>query len=141
MEVPVNYFAVLLAGIASMAVGFFWYSKAGLGKPWMQLKGYTDATLKTAQAAMGKLYAISFVMSLLMAYMLAHVAYLSDAFFAKGMLHAGLSSAFFIWLGFVMPVQLTNQIFGEKKWKLFGIDTGYQLASLVVMGLIIGWMG
>ena len=107
----------------------------------MQLKGYTDETLKAAQAGMGKLYAISFVLSLLMAYMLAHVTQLSNAFFGSGILHAALSSAFFLWLGFVMPVQLTGQIFGEKKWKLFAIDTGYQLASLLVMGLIIGWMG
>lgn len=136
-----NYLAVLLAGIASMTVGFFWYSRVGFGKPWMQLKGYTETTLKAAQAKMGKLYALSFIMSLLMAYMLAHVTYLSNAFFDQGVLHAALSSAFFLWLGFVLPVQVTNQIFSDQKWKLLAIDTGYQLAAMLVMGLVIGWLG
>lgn len=141
MELAISYIAVLLAGVASMAVGFFWYSTLAFGKPWMQLKGYTEETLKATQAEMGKWYAVSFVGSLLMAYILAHVAHLSDAFFGYGLLPAALSSAFFMWLGFVMPVQLTQQIFGEKKWKLLAIDTGYQLASLLAMGLIIGLIG
>jgi hypothetical protein len=29
-------------------------------------------------------------------------------------------------------------LFGKEKWKLFFIDAGYQLASLTVMGVIIG---
>lgn len=135
-----NYIAVVLGAIASMAIGFFWYSQAAFGKQWMQLKGYTEQTLKAEQAKMGKLYAVSFVMSLLMAYMLAHVAALSSAFFEKEMLNSALSSAFFLWLGFVFPVQVTQQIFGEKKWKLLSIDTGYQLASLLAMAVVIGWM-
>lgn len=140
MEVPVDYVNILLAGIASMAVGFLWYSKLVFGVPWMQLKGYTPETLKVAQAKMGKLYAISFVLSLLMAYMLSHVTVLSTVFFGNNVLQAALTSAFFMWLGFVMPVQFTAQMFGEQKWKLFGIDTGYQLASLLAMGLLIGWL-
>lgn len=42
-----------------------------------------------------------------------------------------------MWLGFVMPVQVTNQIFGEKKWTLVGIDSGYLLTSLLTMGVVI----
>lgn len=140
MEVAVNYTAVLLAGVASMAVGFFWYSPAAFAKPWMKLKGYTKESLKVEQAKMGKFYAISFAMSLLMAYMLAHVAFFSDYFFGQGLLSAALSSGFFSWLGFVFPVQVTAQIFGEKKWKLLAIDTGYQLVAMLVMALVIGWM-
>lgn len=141
MEVEVNYLAVLIAGVASMAVGFFWYSPAAFGKPWMKLKGYTKEGLKAEQAKMGKFYALSFLMTLLMAYMLSHVAFFSNYFFGQGLLSAALSSGFFSWLGFVLPVQVAAQIFGEKKWKLLAIDTGYQLASLIVMALIIGWMG
>lgn len=46
-----------------------------------------------------------------------------------------------MWLGFVMPVQVTTTIFSDKKnWKLFAIDTGYQLVSLLGMGLVLGMM-
>lgn len=53
----------------------------------------------------------------------------------------GLTSAFWMWFGFVMPVQTTTPIFGDKKWQLLGIDTGYQLVSLLGMGLVIGCLG
>ena len=39
-----------------------------------------------------------------------------------------------------MPTQVTAQIFGEKKWKLLAIDTGYQLAWMLLAGVIIGLM-
>jgi hypothetical protein len=35
-------------------------------------------------------------------------------------------------------VSLTAQLFSGKRWSAFLIDAGYQLASLVLMGLILG---
>lgn len=137
MEVQVNYVAVLLAGVVSMALGFLWYSPMVLGKQWMEEKGYTQESLKKAQAAMGKLYGVSFVMSLITAYVLSHVMTLSQNFLQYSTLQTGLTTAFWMWLGFMMPVQLTATIFGSKKWKLLGIDTGYQLVSLMAMAVVI----
>jgi hypothetical protein len=140
MTIEVNYVTVLLAGVVSMAVGFLWYSPLVLGKPWMKERGYTAAALKKAQAGMGKMYAVSFVLSLITAYVLAHVMTLSEHFFQYPIVQTGLTSGVWMWLGFVMPVQATAAIFGDKNWKLFGIDTGYQLVSLLVMGLVLGWL-
>lgn len=138
--IEVNFFEVLLAAVASMAIGFFWYSQAFLGKPWMKEKGFTKESLKKAQAEMGKLYGLSFVIALISGYVLAHVMGLSSAFYGYSAVQTGLTSAFWMWLGFMMPVQVAATIFGEKKWKLLGIDTGYQLASVLAMGLVIGLM-
>lgn len=137
MEVQVNYVAVLLAGVVSMALGFLWYSPMVLGKQWMKEKGYTQESLKKAQATMGKLYGVSFVVSLITAYVLSHVMTLSQNFLQYSTLQTGLTTAFWMWLGFMMPVQLTATIFGSKKWKLLGIDTGYQLVSLMAMAVVI----
>ncbi len=125
----INYLGVILAAFASMIVGFLWYSKMIFGKQWARFKGYTKETLKKAQAGMGKLYGLSFVMTLLMAYVLAHVMILSNSFYGYGMLQTGITSAIFMWLGFIMPVQATGEIFGAKKWNLFAINTGYQLVA------------
>ena len=138
--IEVNYVAILIAAVASMAVGFLWYNPILFGKAWMKEKGYSAEELKREQKKMGKYYGISFVLALLTAYILNHVMVLSENFFHYSMLSTGLNTAFWMWLGFVMPVQAADQIFGEKKWKLWGINTGYQLAALLVMGLIIGWM-
>lgn len=140
MNVEVNFLAVLLAAVASMAVGFLWYSPLLFAKPWMKLMGYTEKSLKEDQAKMGKMYAISFVAALVTAYVLYHVMSMSENFFHYPWLSTGLISAFWMWLGFVAPVQLTDVIFGKKPRKLFYINTGYQLAALLAMGLVMGLM-
>lgn len=140
MEVPVNYLAVIIAGVVSMVIGFIWYSPFVLGKPWMKEKGYSAEALKKEQKKMGPFYGVSFLLSLIMAYTLSHVMYFGANYMQTSFQAAGLTSAFWMWFGFVMPVMATGQIFGEKKWKLFGIDTGYQLASLLAMGAVIGFM-
>lgn len=137
VNIEINYLAVLLASIISMVVGFLWYSPLILGKQWQKEKGFTDESLKQAQKEMGKLYGLSFVVSLLTAFVLSHVMTLSENFFHYSMLTTGLNTAFFMWLGFVMPVQLTTTLFGNKSWKLFGIDTGFQLAALIGMAVVI----
>ena len=139
--IEVNYLAVLVASVASMVVGFIWYHPAVLGKPWMALSGRTQADLEKEKKEMPKVYGISYVLSLITAYVLFHVMTLSLNFFNYAPLMTGLTSAFWMWLGFMMPVQATGTLFGDKKWKLFGINTGYQLASLLVMGLVLGYLG
>lgn len=136
--INVNFLAVLVSAIASMIVGFAWYNKAFFGNEWMKLKGYTDKSMKEAQKEMGKLYGLSFAGGLVMAYVLSHVMTLSANFYSYVPLQTGLTTAFWMWLGFILPVQMTNTIFGDKKWKLLAIDTGYQLASVLVMGAVLG---
>lgn len=140
MGVEVNYLTVLIAAVASMVVGFLWYSPFILGKPWMKERGMSKDDLKKAQKEMGKWYGLSFVVSLITAYVLFHVSVLSMNFFHYPKLQTGLTTAFWMWFGFIMPVQLTATIFGNKNFKLFGIDTGYQLASVLAMGAAIGFL-
>jgi len=137
MEINVNILAVLLAGVASMMVGFGWYSPAILGKQWMKERGLTKDSLQKGQKEMGKLYGLSFVVSLITAYVLAHVMALSVNFYGYSLVSTGLITATWMWLGFVMPVQVTATIFGSKNWKLLAIDTGYQLASLISMAVVL----
>lgn len=145
MEVQVNYLAVLLAGVASMVVGFVWYSPMLFGKEWAKLMGFTNESIKKAQKEMGKWYTVSFVLALVTGYVLSHVMTMAMNFFNYSPVSTGLTSAFWMWLGFIMPVQATGVIFGKDKgkgeWKVFGINTGYQLVSLLVMGVVLGLMG
>jgi hypothetical protein len=138
MDVQVNYIAILLASVVSMAVGFLWYSPVMFAKSWMKLMGYTAESMEKAKKSMGKMYTLSFVASLVTAYVLAHVMVLSENYFHYSSLVTGLSSAFWMWLGFVAPVQMTDVLFGGKKWDLFVINTGYQLVALLGMGVTLG---
>lgn len=140
MNVEINMLEILAAGVASMALGFLWYSPKILGKQWMKEKGLTQESVKKAQKEMGKLYALSFAVSLITAFVLFHVMTLSENFSHYPMLKVGFATAFWMWVGFIMPVQLTATIFGHSNWKLFGIDTGYQLVSLVAMAVVIAFL-
>jgi dipeptide/tripeptide permease len=75
LNVEVNYLAVFVAAVVSMILGFAWYSPLILGKPWMKAKGFTSESLKKAQEKMGKMYALSFVVALITAYVLSHVRF------------------------------------------------------------------
>lgn len=140
MDIEVNFLAIFLSGVAYMAIGFAWYSALLFGKPWMKIMGYTEKILKEKQKKMGPKFALSFLAALVTAFVLSHVTTMSVNFFGYARLTSALTSAFWMWLGFMMPVQLTDVIFEEKPVKLFAINTGYQLTALMAMGIIIGLM-
>lgn len=140
MNVEVNFLSVLLAAVASMVVGFLYYSEAVVGKSWMKAQGLTKADVEKGKKTMGPYYGLSFVLALISAYVLFHVMAMSENFYEYDRVMTGITSAFWMWLGFIMPVQATSEIFGKKKWNLFGINTGYQLVSLLTMGVVLGMM-
>jgi hypothetical protein len=140
MNVEVNFLTVLIAAVISMIIGFLWYSPFLFAKPWMKLMGYTSESMKSAQKGMAKMYLISFIVTILTAYVLYHVIVMSMNFFHYDSLSTGITSAIWMWLGFIMPVQITSVIFGKESWKLFFINTGYQLAAVLGMGVTIGLM-
>jgi len=49
----------------------------------------------------------------------------------------GMLVGLHVWLGFVATVQLTGALFSKQSMKLFGINTGYQLVSYLVMSAIL----
>lgn len=137
----VNLLAVFGVGVACMAIGFLWYSPFLFAKPWMIAMGYDPedkARIAEMQKKAGPLYGISFLASLLSAFVLGKIIFhLAIATSLYGM-KAGLA----VWAGFVMTVQLTDKLFTNRPWKLFFINTGYQLVCYLVMGAILGkWVG
>jgi hypothetical protein len=48
-----NWFAVLLAFISSMVIGFVWYMPAVLGRRWMAAIGKTEEDLKNISGGAG----------------------------------------------------------------------------------------
>ena len=133
----VNIWAVLVCAIATVVVGFLWYSPALFANPWMKLMGHDPndkAKIAEMQKSAGPSYGMSFVASLLSSFVLGKliaVAGFSTAF-------DGLKIGLVVWLGFVTTVQLTSALFSHQPNKLYMINTGYQLVCYVVMGAILG---
>lgn len=132
-ETYMNQLMVFLAAAAGMVLGFLWYSPLMFGKPWMRLMGLTKNSTEKAKNKMGKLYLLSFIATILTSYMLAILIKTIPAL----TLLEGVQLAAMIWLGFIAPIQFTEVVFGGKPFTLYLINTGYQLASMLVMGGIL----
>lgn len=135
MDIPVNYLAVLVAAVANMVVGSFWFGPL-FGKQWVKLSGIKMGGEKSSMTGS---YVTAFISSLVIAYVLSHFIWLT----AIGMggevtLNSAMTTAFWAWLGFVATVGTGVVSWEGKPWGYWGITVGYWLVALVVMGAIIG---
>lgn len=132
----INFVGVFVAAIATMILGFLWYSPILFANPWMRLMGYDPndkAKLAEMQKGAGKTYGIAFIASLVSAIVLAKII---DVTSVNTILY-GMKIGFAVWLGFVATVQLTGALFSKQPTKLFLINTGYQLICYLAMGAIL----
>ena len=132
----INIWGVLVAAVATMIIGFIWYSPMLFAKPWMRLMGIDmndKAKLAEMQKGAGKLYGMSFVASVVSAVVLAKIIDITTV----NTIPYGMKVGFAVWIGFVATVQLTGTLFSKQPIKLFLINTGYQLVCYLAMGAIL----
>lgn len=136
--VPVNYLAVLAAGILSVVIGSLWYGPL-FGKEWMRMmKIKMPAKMDDAmKKEMMKSYTLTTLASLVMAYVLSHTLVFASTYMKVEGISVGWSTGFWMWLGFVVPVSLNSVLWENKPWKLFGINVGYHLVNLLLMGSVL----
>ena len=131
-DADINYLAVILGGVAAQPLGALWYSRAAFGPTWMRLRRYSEADVQGG----GRVgYAVAFLASLLVAYTLARLVDMVGA----DSVGDCIAVAAFVWAGFAAAVQATQIAFSTTRSPtLFAIEGGYQLASFVVIGAIVG---
>ena len=131
--VSINYLAVLAAAVASMVVGFLWYGPL-FGKMWISLMNFDKKKMQEAKKkGMGKMYALTFLTSLIMSYVLAHfVAYVQAMTIAGGAV-----LGFWLWIGFFATTQLGMVMWEGKPVKLYVLNTLHYLVTLIVMASIL----
>lgn len=135
MNVEVNWLAVVLAMVSSMVIGAVWYAKGVFGKDWIKL-ARIDA--KLLDEANPKAIGVTVVVSLITAYVLAHVAFLSNNFFGNSFLQDSLTTAFWLWLGLTAARFITHDVFEHRPTKLTVINIAHEFVTLMVMAIIIG---
>lgn len=137
MEVAINWWAVILAAVAAMIVGSVWYTPKVLGNRWMKLVGKKPKDLeKMGWWPMG----VAVIVSLLTAYILAHVTFLSHTFFHNSYFEAAISTAFWLWLGLTAARIWLHDAFEGRPWQLTLMNALYELVSLEAMAVILGLM-
>jgi hypothetical protein len=128
--VQFNYPAVLAAAVVSFVVGGAWYSPLLFARVWMKEAGLDDAQLQSAK--LGKVFALSFVCSLVMAFNLA--AFLG----AKATLGFGIFAGFATGLGWVAMSLAIIYLFEQRSLKLWLVNGGCQVVTYTLMGAILG---
>lgn len=123
----VDFFAVFLAAVINLLIGFFWYSRWFFGELWMQL---SDSTLEKKS--------LSLLWSFFTAFITAYTLSLLLSLLGVTTVSDGMFVGFLIWIGFVATTQFSQVIWGGSSVKLFLLETGCRLLILLAMGGILG---
>ncbi|MFI0429699.1 DUF1761 domain-containing protein [Mariniflexile sp. HMF6888] len=153
-----NIFAILVAAISALVIGFIWYNPKVFGTAWMQAADMTEEKMKGAN--MVKIFGLALLFAFLLATALpgivihqmgalslvggdsvnalpSYEAFMldySEAFrtFKHGVLHGVIVGVFI-----ALPILGTNALFERKSAKYILINAGYWIVTLGIMGGII----
>ncbi len=131
--VEINAWAVLVSAIATFVLGGLWYSPILFGKLWMKTRGHSESQLEAMKQSVNRAYLVSFLCYIFMA--VAFSALVS--FTGVSTPIQGIGLGILIWVGFAATIGLTGNMFSQDKISAYLIDSGYQLAYLILMGLIL----
>ncbi len=136
----INYLAVLVAAVAQFIFGAIWYMPI-FGKIWGRMHGF-DKLPQDVQEQMYKgmwpWLILQFVITVVTTFVFALL--LSTA---PSQWHA-YGFAGFLWLGFVLPTQISAVVFGGTEpqwiWKKIAISSIGALINYMIMAAIITWL-
>ncbi|MBT8153631.1 DUF1761 domain-containing protein [Epibacterium ulvae] len=124
--------SVFIAAAVGFVLGAVWYG--ALSKPWIQASGVEiDADGKPKGGMSPVIFAISFVIQLIVAGMMRHVFSLSGIENAGAGLIAGIGVGLF----FISPWIALNNMYAMRPKALTIIDGGYATVACGAMGLVL----
>jgi len=135
--VSFNLLAVLLAALSSMIVGTVWFRPRVFGDRWQALTGVDPNKPKRP----GVVYTLSFVMGLLTATTLSAAASSTLALLGGSALVVAPIVAAVLWLGFTAATSAVHYLFEGRSPRVFAINVGHQLVTVLVMAVILGLFG
>lgn len=140
MELNINFLAVAVCVLLSFILGFVWYAALFM-KPWTKEMGY-DPNMRPDKKQMMKGMMVSVVGNFLFVWMLAF--YLAGwKYFPNsnemGTISFAVNSALSVWLGFFVPVHLSKIVWERHSWRLFFINSGFNLVSVILVALILAY--
>jgi hypothetical protein len=124
-----NHMAILVAALIQFFLGALWYSLF-FAKPWMALTGHTPG--ERPKGAIVAMFS-SFIGGLILSLVLAHVV----AWSGVGTVGWGAVIGFICWLGFIAAPLLSETLYEKRPYRLFAINSGYWLVSLLISGALL----
>lgn len=141
-NIHLNMTAVLVAVVANFILGALWYMPL-FGKAWAKEMKIDMTGPKPPTSVMVKGMSIMVIGSFLLAYVFAHnIAVWNPMTWGQppstmSSAQTACMAAFFTFLGFFLPQDLSRIAWENSSWKLFFINAGYHLISLFVVAFIL----
>lgn len=121
--------AIVTVAIINNILGMIWYSKKCFGTMWAKSNKFDMGRMKSgAQHILG---------SLIVSLVTASVVFCFVQSLNLTMVSDGLKLGFLAWLGFVATNHFSGVIWAKKPLKVYFIDVGFLLISLLVMGALL----
>jgi hypothetical protein len=132
-KVKQNYLAIAVAAIACFAFEAVWYTI--FMQPWLNGIGRTSEWLMSSAGYNPVLqYGTALLSAAVIAAAISYVTQLTGAQTAL----RGIRVAAMLWLGFVLTTYSTEYVFEVRPWSLLGINAGFWLLGMMLMGAIVG---
>ena len=135
MSPEINHLAVILAVVASMVVGFLFYMPAAFGRRWAKLVGHSE---EAPQGGSPLVYPVVIVASLVTAYTLAGVTFLSHDFYGGGYLGNAMVTGWILWLAFTAARMVVHDLFDTRSLQITVLSALNELLTITAMALVIG---
>lgn len=144
-DVPVNYWAVLIAAVVFYILGAIWYLPGLFGNSCFKPEECCSTESKECcppgeekkcKCKTGA-YIGEFFVCLVIAYVLALFITVSQA----DEVIEGIAVAVWAWFGFIATTHLSAVLWGFKPFKVYLINAAFLLLGFILMGGIIAYMG
>ena len=136
----INYLAVFVGTISHYMLRALWYSPVLFSRAWIGAVGWSDKEVKNIKEKGGyeKGLALQFLGTLVLVFVTSHMV---DLIKVVGVLQVGMTSALWLWLGYIATFGLTGIVFEQHSWKLYSINIGYQFVGLMIAsGIVAVWV-
>ena len=131
--VSVNWLAVLVSTVATFMVGGLWYG-AVFAKKWVAVHDFSEEAVASMAKKQGRNFGIFLVADFIMAVILSLV--IVNLNVTSAVQGAGLGVL--LWVGILMTQTAGRNAAFDKPLNAFMIETGHELAVMLVMGAILG---
>ena len=126
----INWLAIAASVVASLVIGFIYYHPKVFFNTWWVAIG---KSLKEQPNPNPMIWVFTILASAVEA---VFVSLFLTTMGSSGLV-AGLTAGFIIWLGFVAPTNLVNNLFAGRSAKVFFIEAGNHLLYLLAAGAIL----
>ncbi|MCR4274969.1 MAG: DUF1761 domain-containing protein [Candidatus Campbellbacteria bacterium] len=136
MYIYINFTAIFAASVASFLLGWLWYSDFIFGRRWRTLNNVSEEShqqMSGDKKKMTKSMVLYFVSLVVMVGVLARTLFYMGAYGIGD----GISTALWMWIGFVVPSMLGMVLWEKKSWEYYFINVGYLLLALITSGVIL----